>query len=412
MASQRELRNTLARIVGIVALAAGTCACSSVPDWVNPTNWIGGNDQDANQDSDSDNAPTPDLASIPNKPAPPSTPDDQKKVSDSLAADRAAAQYSAEALQGGSEPGAAAPPASPPPDQGVSSVPTAAGSAGTDQSSTEQASAAPTEEGSATGSAAPAAPAPAASAPQPAAEVASTEPAPPVAAPLPAVPAAPTEPVSDAQLGFEASKAPALDPSVSRYVPRAILDKIQKSSGSPPAAPDPPVTRNSNQSSANDRFLKTPSTDSRLASGSEPAASRLRSKADIAPRVTPASYSPDDQARRIGTAYFPSDAAKLTGQAAAAVRAAAETFAAAGGIGFIRVVGHSSNHASVGPIARRLEIIFQRSHDYAATVAQELIRDGVPAEKVLVEAVGDSEPLSSPPLRKGEAGSRRAEIFM
>jgi flagellar motor protein MotB len=64
------------------------------------------------------------------------------------------------------------------------------------------------------------------------------------------------------------------------------------------------------------------------------------------------------------------------------------------------------------PMARRLEIIFDRSQDYAVAAAQELIRDGVPAEKVLIEAVGDSEPASSQSAPEGEAGNRRVEIFM
>jgi len=43
---------------------------------------------------------------------------------------------------------------------------------------------------------------------------------------------------------------------------------------------------------------------------------------------------------------------------------------------------------------------------------QELIRDGVPASKVLMEAVGDSQPVYYESMPKGEDGNRRAEIFL
>ena len=113
----------LARVAAPVVLAASLSACSSIPDWVDPTTWIGSDNQgatedtptspDTTQNSDAQNqasAQTPDLASIPAKPVPPSTADEQKEVSDSLAADRSRAQYSADALRGGTEPAAAPPP--------------------------------------------------------------------------------------------------------------------------------------------------------------------------------------------------------------------------------------------------------------------------------------------------------------
>jgi flagellar motor protein MotB len=41
-----------------------------------------------------------------------------------------------------------------------------------------------------------------------------------------------------------------------------------------------------------------------------------------------------------------------------------------------------------------------------------MIRDGVPANRVLVEAVGDSQPVYYESMPKGEDGNRRAEIFL
>jgi outer membrane protein OmpA-like peptidoglycan-associated protein len=64
------------------------------------------------------------------------------------------------------------------------------------------------------------------------------------------------------------------------------------------------------------------------------------------------------------------------------------------------------------PVERHLEVIFQKSQARANAVAQALIRAGVPASKVIVEAVGDSQPIYYESMPRGEAGNRRAEIFV
>ena len=45
-------------------------------------------------------------------------------------------------------------------------------------------------------------------------------------------------------------------------------------------------------------------------------------------------------------------------------------------------------------------------------MANEIIREGVPASRVLVEAVGDSQPVYYESMPQGEDGNRRAEIFI
>ena len=63
------------------------------------------------------------------------------------------------------------------------------------------------------------------------------------------------------------------------------------------------------------------------------------------------------------------------------------------------------------PLEKHLVLIFNKSQDRANAVAQECIREGVPANRVLVEAVGDSQPIYYESMPKGEDGNRRAEIF-
>jgi len=94
------------------------------------------------------------------------------------------------------------------------------------------------------------------------------------------------------------------------------------------------------------------------------------------------------------------------------VQSAVAAFQANGGNGSIKVVGHASSRTPNMPVERHLEVIFQKSQARANAVAQALIRAGVPASKVIVEAVGDSQPIYYESMPRGEAGNRRAEIFV
>jgi outer membrane protein OmpA-like peptidoglycan-associated protein len=75
-------------------------------------------------------------------------------------------------------------------------------------------------------------------------------------------------------------------------------------------------------------------------------------------------------------------------------------------------VGHASSRTADMPVERHLEVIFQKSQARANAVAQALIRAGIPADKVQIEAVGDSQPIYYESMPKGEDGNRRAEIYV
>jgi outer membrane protein OmpA-like peptidoglycan-associated protein len=109
---------------------------------------------------------------------------------------------------------------------------------------------------------------------------------------------------------------------------------------------------------------------------------------------------------------FPGDGTSLTAAARAQIRSAVDAFQQRGGTGFIKVVGHSSSRTANMPVERHLLEIFAKSQARANAVAREIIREGVPASRVLVEAVGDSEPVYYESMPEGEAGNRRAEIFI
>jgi outer membrane protein OmpA-like peptidoglycan-associated protein len=102
----------------------------------------------------------------------------------------------------------------------------------------------------------------------------------------------------------------------------------------------------------------------------------------------------------------------LSAAARTEIRNAVSAFHANGGAGTIKVVGHASSRTGNMPVERHLEVIFQKSQNRANAVAQALIRAGVPASRVIVEAVGDSQPVYYESMPKGEDGNRRAEIFV
>lgn len=449
------------RLGAVLVLAFGASACSSVPDWVDPTTWIGGDNSQASApppaqtadngngqaSTDNGNGQTPDLSTIPEKPEAPSNADEQKAVSDSLAADRSQAQYSADALKGGTEPSAAPPPAAGPTDQ---SEEVAAGESGSsdentgDESQTANAPSKPAPITSAPGtlpadnspapqeaqtappaeSAAPA-PAPAASnaPPAPNTQIASAETAAPAAttsaeAAVPAV--AQTGPqitTSDATLGFHPSSAPPLDPSVAQFVPAPILARYSQTAAiAPPAAvPTASVlaatsgTGESDQTTTHHRHAHGAAMG---IGGPEAMSGAVVANFDaLQGGASAATIQGAGQAGPAAVVFFSNDTTVLGADAKAQVRAAAQAYLARGSQGYIRVVGHSSSKATSMSASRQVVWNFERSQARANAVARELIRQGVPADKVLVVGAGDSQPVyfeSTPP---GQDSNRSAEIF-
>jgi outer membrane protein OmpA-like peptidoglycan-associated protein len=411
------------RLAVVAMIGFGASACSSIPDWVDPTNWIGGP-----SDTEASPGETPDLATLPDRPTPTSTAEEQKQVAESLDADRTRAKYSADALRGGTEAEAAPPP---PPSaaseqqiaaQTPAPAPVVAAASVPDTSDTVTVP---------QGDAAPAAPQPSA-APAPAPEAVSLPPAPAPAlnteapaaansapppaaqtysapAPVRAMAAATVDP-SDAALGFRPSTAPPLDPSIGQFVPAPILARYEQTAsgaGLPRSqiamvAPAPALKKTAR---------------AKAVGGPDSMSGAVVANMDAMQSSAPQQQQPSVYANPLGlppasVVFFPGDGTLLDAHARAQVHAAVETFKQSGAKGFIRVVGHSSSRTSNMPLEQHLVMIFNKSQDRANAVAKECIREGVPASRVLVEAVGDSQPVYYESMPKGEDGNRRAEIFL
>jgi outer membrane protein OmpA-like peptidoglycan-associated protein len=387
----------------ILVLASGLAGCDTMAA-LDPTGLLSDETAVAPPDPNSA-AAAPELASIPSAPQ---VPDDQRAVANSLSAQGTQAQYSADALRAGTEASAPAPGAAAPMTPQV-----AAALAATPPSAND---APPSANAPAPSAAAPPAPTPPAAAPpSSAAPIAVSGNAvaaaslPPVAAPdtapvrtasiapqartpaapppgaEPAVPAVPpagavrstmmAAPVmSDAALGFRASTAPALDASVSNFVSAPILTRYRQASsgGSGVSAAVPGVNG----------------------------------------AVVAASPSVMGGVAPTAVVYFPGDGVLLSAAARNQIRAAATAFKAGGGSGSIRVVGHASSRTGNMAVEKHLELIFEKSQKRANAVAQELIRQGVPADHLQIDAVGDSQPVYYESMPKGEEGNRRTEIFV
>jgi outer membrane protein OmpA-like peptidoglycan-associated protein len=432
----------VAQFAVIALLASGAGACSSIPEWmggdakssddtVTPPDQTA--DQNATAPADQKTATDqtaqstdkfPDLADVPDKPKQPSTPDERKQVQESLAADRSKAQYSSDNLKGGQDTAAAPPP--PPGTEVADNTPdTTDKTADTDKSADTDKTANDNKPAETTSKSATEVPAAA-----PTAQVATNT----TSTSTPAVPAnAPGLPgmvsPSDAALGFKRSSAPALDGNVQNFVPQPIIERYRQTAA---ASSTMGVT---NVAVATNTFVGTPS--QAAVSLTPPPGTRKAKLAtntvdvggpdkmtgavtanfdslasDNSAVPTQAAYVNPQGLPPAAVVFFPHDTTVLNAQAKAQVRAAAQAYLARGGQGFIRVVGHSSSRTANMPLQRHLVYNFERSQARANSVAQELIKAGVPAAKILVEAVGDTQPVYYESMPEGEEGNRRAEIFL
>lgn len=465
--NRRILTGRLLNATAAIALATGLGGCSIVPDWANPVAWFSSDDA-------ADAAQTPDLASLPDKPA--AAQADNQKIADSLTADLQNAKHSAEVLRGGADTPAAPPPetassksaampplpavAAPKPaedaapvqktkkDESFTAAPRGSAIPGTlpdAASDTSDASDAVAPAGAAKpmnysssdaisgpkyavydgdpvvssrtlpdpylrtielpAGALPVTPAdrpdvPAAAAAQtvPSNADVRVESAPAVLS-SPAVsstktvkrghPAALVQPASavapaDATLGFQPSNAPPLDPSITEFVPAEIVQSYEAS-----------AVRAGNVSGA-------------VVGSASPRQGVRKAVADGP------SYGADSAAGgdAVGVVFFPDNVASLSGMGVAQVRKAAAVYRKDGGAGYVRVIGHASSRTKNMSVDRHLETNLKLSQDRASAVASALERAGVPADKILVEAVSDSQPVYYESMPKGEDGNRRVEIFL
>lgn len=109
--------------------------------------------------------------------------------------------------------------------------------------------------------------------------------------------------------------------------------------------------------------------------------------------------------------YFGHGSTALTAADRAEIRDIAALQKKRGG-GSVRVVGHASSRTNNLPVDKHLLANFDTSLKRANAVAAELMKHGVAAADLVIEAEGDQAPVFYESMPAGEAGNRRAEIFL
>ncbi len=110
------------------------------------------------------------------------------------------------------------------------------------------------------------------------------------------------------------------------------------------------------------------------------------------------------------TIYFRNGSSRLSNDDRAKLRRVVSLHQELGGV--VRVIGHASQRTRDMEGDRHKVINFGISLDRARAVSEELQRLGVPTERLVVSAAGDSQPVSLEYMPDGEAQNRRAEVFI
>ena len=382
-------RGRLARrglVVAVLALTMLAGGCSQVPEALNPAEWykstiefFGGGDDAETAAAEADkpreqsrpvaergqpapgaDKPFPSLGTVPARPPAPSA-SERRQVVEGLVADRARARYSSEVIRRQGEPAeslrsgatAAAGAPAPPPPPAVPSVPV-------------RREAVP--------------------APLPSVARAVSPPLPPAAGAALPPPTAGVQEVYRARLP-------------QRSVPGDAAQRSPANALAPGAAPPfetVVVSSAGVQVGGKARAVATQPRTAALPVGGIVAA--------VPDAVTGAA------SRKVATILFDNGSAHLRQRDHEILRGVVRLHRQRGGR--VRVIGHASSRTrSMDPVRHKM-VNFQVSADRAQAVRDALVRAGLGRQSIGTQAVSDNQPLYYEVMPSGEAGNRRAEIYI
>ncbi len=126
--------------------------------------------------------------------------------------------------------------------------------------------------------------------------------------------------------------------------------------------------------------------------------------------LTPRLPTGTGESIKVATILFSNGSARLDAQDRKILRQVRQLHRQRGGT--MRVVGHASSRTrSMDPIKHKM-VNYKMSADRANIVVRELIRLGVNKQDIFVDAVSDSVPVYYEIMPTGEAGNRRAEVYL
>lgn len=411
--------------VSLLAVAGLASACSDVPDAVNPVSWYHGVESWFDDDEE---APPPEVKTaaaaetaktpgteksfpsvneVPEKPAAASTVEERRQMMENLSADKANAQYLEEnqtQAQSQSQ------------DQGQSAA--ADSAAATPESAPAPASTATMPRTESTESGTPAGPAPAAGPPPlmpDAGSTAAEAPPPPPEKPIldlsspPPPESAPPPPAAEAAAppasGTGGEEVMAPSPG-SAAIDKVYENKLQESAptvSTAVAGPTQPVAGAPADGGSMENV--PPQTMPPLATSESPVVSSEMQMA--AAEMPPTFLGPSTH---VSTIYFGNNSAAISGAEATKIREVADAYKKRGGR--IRVFGYASSRtADMDPVQHQM-VNFAVSVRRADAVARALVNEGVKAADIQTMALSDTQPVYYEFMPAGEAGNRRAEIFV
>ncbi|MGA0393817.1 MAG: OmpA family protein [Rhodospirillales bacterium] len=145
-----------------------------------------------------------------------------------------------------------------------------------------------------------------------------------------------------------------------------------------------------------------------------------RSLAQLTQRATPGYPAGAVMARqpalgqgmvKVATILFPNGSSRLSVRDRQILSDVAQIQRESGGRPLV-VVGHASSRTRDMNPARHRNVNLKLSQTRANRVARALRRLGVPGQSVQTQAVGDSQPIYYEVMPSGEAGNRRADIYI
>ncbi len=119
---------------------------------------------------------------------------------------------------------------------------------------------------------------------------------------------------------------------------------------------------------------------------------------------------PSGNALRVATILFPNGSARLNSSDRSILRKVYALHRRNGGR--VRIIGHASSRTRNLTAVKHKMVNFNISVSRADAIAKELMRLGVRRADILLGARADSEPMYYEVMPSGEAGNRRAEIYL
>lgn len=135
-----------------------------------------------------------------------------------------------------------------------------------------------------------------------------------------------------------------------------------------------------------------------------------QASAGVAVTETQAIDVPGANGQPVALIYFQNGSASLSEDDRSVIREVAELQKASGGV--IQIVGHASMAAGSTDPAINTEANYDISLARANVVADALLREGVDSANLQAAAAGSTEPEYYEFTPTGEAGNRRAEIYL